>query len=422
MPTKLNSEFNYRYQVDGNTPWEKIKTLKGFLEGRVRAAALEQVAELKYQAKLEEIEHLKTSGAAKHLVLVAQAELIEVDSFRVTEKEAYELNRQEIAILEKLLGELYVIAEPTRIPGYTDEQMFEVNAANEFTVWVAREIHAELLATGHPSPAKLRNAMLYPGAFEALQKIGLIPAEANILVGGIDPLKIELDAVPPQFLTSQNVLSQPRPHLIASKQTMDDPVVELFSTPLYTANYAGDISSIKKYVESVKYNENGSVLTVQSENSFILQEEALADIKSFIEEQLEHYCKNILISENPVLITQSWLNKAVKGKSHHYHTHPNSVISGVFYINFSKDTPPIEFFRPQTAQILLSTKTPNNFSAQSFKPRIQAGDLILFPSSLPHSVPENQSDTTRYSLSFNTFISNPIGDKQSLTYLDPQMR
>ena len=59
MPTKLNSEFNYRYQVEGNTPWEKIKTLKGFLEGRVRAAALEQVAELKYQAKLEEIEHLK---------------------------------------------------------------------------------------------------------------------------------------------------------------------------------------------------------------------------------------------------------------------------------------------------------------------------------------------------------------------------
>jgi hypothetical protein len=203
MPTKLNSEFNYRYQVDGNTPWEKIKTLKGFLEGRVRAAALQQVGELKYQAKLEEIEHLKTSGAAKYLVMLAQAELIETESFRVSEKEAFELNRQEIDILEKLLGELYAIAEPTRIPGYTDDQMFEANAANEFTVWIAREIHAELLATGHPSPAKLRNAMLYPGAFEALQKIGLIPMEANILVGSVDPLKIELDAVSPAQLLLQ---------------------------------------------------------------------------------------------------------------------------------------------------------------------------------------------------------------------------
>jgi len=208
MPSKFNSEFNYRYQVEGNTPWEKIKTLKGFLEGRIRAAVLERVAALKYQAKHEEIEHLKKVGASKHLVTLAQAELIEIESFKQTEQEAFELNRQEIEILNKLLAELYEIVEPTRIPGYTDEQMFEVNAANEFTVWVAREIHAELLATGHPSPAKLRNAMLYPGAFEALQKIGLIPPEANILVGNANPLKIELStATPTQLLIQEkNIL------------------------------------------------------------------------------------------------------------------------------------------------------------------------------------------------------------------------
>ena len=40
MPSKFNTEFNYKYQVVGNTPWERIKTLKGFLEGRVRAVAL----------------------------------------------------------------------------------------------------------------------------------------------------------------------------------------------------------------------------------------------------------------------------------------------------------------------------------------------------------------------------------------------
>jgi hypothetical protein len=38
MASKFNSEFNYRYQVIGDTPWEKIKTLQGFLEGRIRAA------------------------------------------------------------------------------------------------------------------------------------------------------------------------------------------------------------------------------------------------------------------------------------------------------------------------------------------------------------------------------------------------
>lgn len=31
MADKLNSDFNYRTQVQGETPWEKIKTLKGFV-------------------------------------------------------------------------------------------------------------------------------------------------------------------------------------------------------------------------------------------------------------------------------------------------------------------------------------------------------------------------------------------------------
>ena len=54
MASNLNSEFNYRYQVIGSTPWEKIKTLQGFYVGRKRAAVLEEVAELKYQASLTE--------------------------------------------------------------------------------------------------------------------------------------------------------------------------------------------------------------------------------------------------------------------------------------------------------------------------------------------------------------------------------
>ena len=59
MASKFNSEFNYRYQVIGDTPWEKIKTLQGFLEGRIRAAALEEVSLLKKQAKIAKLKHLE---------------------------------------------------------------------------------------------------------------------------------------------------------------------------------------------------------------------------------------------------------------------------------------------------------------------------------------------------------------------------
>ena len=186
MPAKLNTEFNYRYQVIGDTVWEKIKTLKGFLEGRVRAVALEEVGNLKYQAKLAKLEHLKEKGL-EHEVLELKAEIIELESHMVVSEEAYQLNRDEIDILNKLLKELYVLAEPTRIKGYSDEQMFEANAVNEFTVSIAREIQAEIIANGRPSPAKIRNAMRNPLAWEALQKVGLIPNDVKVLEGNVNP-------------------------------------------------------------------------------------------------------------------------------------------------------------------------------------------------------------------------------------------
>jgi hypothetical protein len=187
MASKLNTEFNYRYQVIGNTPWEKIKTLKGFLEGRIRAAALEEVGNLKDQAKVAKLKHLEENGGLQHEILELKAEILEAESHQPAAKEAFELNKKEIKILEKLLEELYVIAEPTRIKGYSDEDMYEANAANEFTVNIGREIQAEMIANGRPSPAKLKNAMSNPYTWNALKEVGLVPKDTKILVGNINP-------------------------------------------------------------------------------------------------------------------------------------------------------------------------------------------------------------------------------------------
>ena len=197
MAQKFNTEFNYRYQVVGNTPWERIKTLKGFLEGRIRALAQEECSKLKYQAQLSKLKHLKNGGKGlEHEILELKAGIIETESHFVTLEEAYELTRDEIKILKKLLKELYAIAEPTRIKGYTDEQMFEANAANEFTVAIGKEIQAEMIANGRPSPAKIGNAMSNPYTWNALKEVGMIPKDAKILTGKINPtLKIELKGV-----------------------------------------------------------------------------------------------------------------------------------------------------------------------------------------------------------------------------------
>ena len=190
--SKFNSEFNYRYQVIGETVWAKIQTLHGFLDGRLRAEVLEEVSLLKKQAQLSELEHLKSIGGLEHIILNLRADIIETESFAREEAINFALNKEEIATIRKLLAECYDIAEPTRcthIDGtpYTDEEMYEVNAANEFTTVLAREMQAEVIANGRPSAAKIKNAMSNPITWQAVKNLGLVPKAVPLIEPSIDP-------------------------------------------------------------------------------------------------------------------------------------------------------------------------------------------------------------------------------------------
>ena len=188
MPSKFNTEFNYKYQVMGCTPWERIKILKGFLEGRIRAVALEECSHLQHNSLVAEMAYLKTTGAPEHEQMRLQAKIVESVSHMVIVDEAYELNRQEIEILNRLLAECYEMAEPTRIEGYTDEEMFEVNASHEFAVTTMREMQSEIIANGRPNPATVLHAMNNPHVLTAVLQSGLLPADAIPLLTGNAPI------------------------------------------------------------------------------------------------------------------------------------------------------------------------------------------------------------------------------------------
>ena len=203
MATKLNSEFNYRYQIQGETIWEKLKYLQNFLVGRKRAAVLEEVQLLKTKAKISKLNYLKNNSGPEHEILELEAEMLEAKSFETDQQECFELNKQEIEILERLITEAKEIAEPTRISGYTDEQMFEANAVNEFTVWLAKEMQADLISSGRPTAAHVRNAMSNQVTWDALKAIGFIPNDNFIIEGNNNPLKVELTLPPKLALPSK---------------------------------------------------------------------------------------------------------------------------------------------------------------------------------------------------------------------------
>ena len=118
------------------------------------------------------------------------------------------------------------------------------------------------------------------------------------------------------------------------------------------------------------------------------------------------------------MITQCWTNRNPPGAKHHEHVHPNSIVSGVFYFKVGGKLPPIQFAKDIQPGIKLDPVEYNNVTAETFLLPCVSGELLLFPSSLRHSVPINHSEETRYSLSFNTFCIDVLGSEKSLTHLD----
>jgi len=118
------------------------------------------------------------------------------------------------------------------------------------------------------------------------------------------------------------------------------------------------------------------------------------------------------------VITQCWANRNPRGSKHHEHVHPNSIISGVMYFQINEKLPPIQFAKSIQDGIKLNPEKYTYVNSESFLLSCKPGELILFPSSLKHSVPINQGDEDRISMSFNTFCIDILGSEQSLTHLD----
>jgi ectoine hydroxylase-related dioxygenase (phytanoyl-CoA dioxygenase family) len=83
-----------------------------------------------------------------------------------------------------------------------------------------------------------------------------------------------------------------------------------------------------------------------------------------------------------------------------------------------KDIDRITFENPISQIIKLPTNDHNPYNSDSWWLGVETGQLLLFPSSLLHAVEEVTTETTRISISFNTFFKGHIGEESNLTLLN----
>ena len=199
---------------------------------------------------------------------------------------------------------------------------------------------------------------------------------------------------------------------------MKEELLQLFPTPLLIVPYKEPIDEELAYLKTLSYRQQKGNGNYRSDDSYLLRQEKLKNIKIFLGESVNKFTTNVLNSKQRLVITQCWANRNPKGSRHHEHVHPNSIISGVMYFQINEKLPPISFSKTIQGGIKLDPEKYNHVNSESFMLPCKPGELILFPSSLKHSVPINQGDEDRISVSFNTFSIDALGSEQALTHLD----
>jgi uncharacterized protein (TIGR02466 family) len=201
---------------------------------------------------------------------------------------------------------------------------------------------------------------------------------------------------------------------------MEATINGIFPIPIYISKLNRKLTNKELlFINKTKSDCNKNEGNITSNDSYILNNKIFKDLKEELDLRIKDYFEKIIFPKDTITpyITQSWLNYTETNQYHHKHAHPNSLVSGVFYINCDEQFDKIKFFKNEYQTIKLEVKDWNIWNSESWWFSVKTGDIILFPSSLTHMVETKEGTNTRISLAFNVFVKGTIGNNKNLTEL-----
>lgn len=153
-----------------------------------------------------------------------------------------------------------------------------------------------------------------------------------------------------------------------------------------------------------------------------LMTDSFVRLRTYMDQHVDQYLKDLGYDckIQDLTMTQCWCNVMFSHAVHSSHIHPNSVISGTFYVRIPKEASPIQFEDPRLGFFMNSPQVKTSAPAKMqrfYKIFSKPGDLVLFESWVRHEVPlmrqpgktqklkktsqNEQNEEPRISISFN---------------------
>lgn len=199
---------------------------------------------------------------------------------------------------------------------------------------------------------------------------------------------------------------------------MNTSVYRLFPTAVMSFELDAPITDLElKAIKSLDYHNNTG--NRRSDNDDVFGMYQLSRLSEFCKKCLNDYIDEVYKPESDIeaYVTQSWTNLTTGNEFHHTHSHANSFISGVLYVDGSKEDQ-ILFRTPNPSKMIqIPPREFTDLNSESWWIPAKNNTVVVFPSWLVHEVPVLDRSEDRISLAFNSFLRGKIGSKQSLTEL-----
>lgn len=194
-------------------------------------------------------------------------------------------------------------------------------------------------------------------------------------------------------------------------------IIELFPVSIYQTNIP---IPEKNNIINVEYERLEEHHCWFSKSFYILDE--FNSLKKRIIKEFDFFINDVIKIDTTNLdfyMTTSWVVRHAHGDYGNKHIHTNSLFSGVLYLDVNDDSGDISFEKTNECKNLISQsfdfeyKEWNRYNCLSHTLRPKNGDLIFFPSHIPHAITPNNSCHERFVVAFNFFIKGSVGKRES---------
>jgi uncharacterized protein (TIGR02466 family) len=201
--------------------------------------------------------------------------------------------------------------------------------------------------------------------------------------------------------------------------------LSLYSVPFWQTTYPDFEEEKEKFLKVVQeYKQehpeaqNISNVGGYQTEKFIHSKEELNSLFSYIHSFANYAADELNFVARDTYITSSWANIGDSRQSMHTeHTH-GDVFSGVFFLNTPEKSGNLCIRNIATNSMWMGSKLcqeKNQFTSTLVKISPVEGEILLWPSYLPHAVETNDHDDVRISISFDIImIPKPKSNQDSI--------